>query len=142
MKTLRPLLINFSEQQKYKDQFKAAFGTDEINSTRFLQALSQFMATMVSANAPYDKYIRQEGFQFTKISWRDMQYLNNIAPLAMQQIYLPTNHFATMDLAQSGDLIKDQGREEITLNPKIEASLKFQACEMLNTPLHTCTTEN
>ncbi len=37
--------------------FKAAFGTDEINSIRMMKALSQFMVTMVSADSPYDQYI-------------------------------------------------------------------------------------
>jgi len=45
---------------KYPILFKAAFGTDEINGPRFLQALSQFMLTMVSGNSRYDKYIRKE----------------------------------------------------------------------------------
>ena len=58
------LMTKLEGQQRYKDRFKLAFGSEEINSMRFLQALSQFLATMVSANSPYDKYIRQEGFQF------------------------------------------------------------------------------
>ncbi len=45
---------------KYPPMFKAAFGTDEVNGTRFLQALSQFMLTMVSGNSRYDKWVRNE----------------------------------------------------------------------------------
>ena len=45
---------------KYPALFKAAFGTDEINGPRFLQALSQFMLTMVSGNSRYDKWVRKE----------------------------------------------------------------------------------
>jgi cytochrome c peroxidase len=41
----------------YPELFKAAFGTDEINSIRMMKALSQFMVTMVSADAPYDQYV-------------------------------------------------------------------------------------
>jgi len=44
----------------YPALFKAAFGTDEINGPRFLQALSQFMLTMVSGNSRYDKWVRKE----------------------------------------------------------------------------------
>lgn len=40
----------------YPKMFKAAFGTDEINSERMMKALSQFMMTMVSANSKYDYY--------------------------------------------------------------------------------------
>ncbi|GAB3498509.1 cytochrome c peroxidase [Spirosoma knui] len=45
---------------KYPALFKAAFGTNEINGPRFLQALTQFMLTMVSGNSRYDKWVRQE----------------------------------------------------------------------------------
>mgnify|MGYP003546503674 CR=1 FL=1 len=40
----------------YPKMFKEAFGTDEINSERFVKALSQFMMTLVSANSKYDYY--------------------------------------------------------------------------------------
>jgi len=40
----------------YPRMFKAAFGTEEINSERMMKALSQFMMTMVSANSKYDYY--------------------------------------------------------------------------------------
>lgn len=46
---------------QYPKMFNAAFGSDEINSTRFLQAMSQFMNMLVSANSRYDKYVRNEG---------------------------------------------------------------------------------
>ena len=45
---------------KYPPLFKAAFGTDKINGPRFLQALSQFMLTLVSGNSRYDKWVRKE----------------------------------------------------------------------------------
>lgn len=55
----------------YPALFKKAFGTEEINSTRFLKALSQFMVMCVSNNAKYDSvrrgqatftFIEQEGY--------------------------------------------------------------------------------
>lgn len=45
---------------EYPGLFKRAFGTEEINTARFLQAMSQFMASLVSANSRYDKYVRNE----------------------------------------------------------------------------------
>ncbi|PIF43368.1 cytochrome c peroxidase [Chryseobacterium sp. 52] len=41
---------------KYKKMFGAAFGDENITGDRILKALSQFMATMVSANSKYDLY--------------------------------------------------------------------------------------
>jgi cytochrome c peroxidase len=40
----------------YPKMFKAAFGSEEINSERMMKALSQFMMTMVSAGSRYDYY--------------------------------------------------------------------------------------
>lgn len=45
---------------QYPGMFKEVFGTEEITTARFLQSLSQFMVMLVSANSPYDRYIRNE----------------------------------------------------------------------------------
>lgn len=51
---------------KYTAMFKAAFGTEEINTSRFMKALSQFMLMCISSNSKYDKVMRKEaGFSFT-----------------------------------------------------------------------------
>lgn len=111
------IIDKLREQQKYKDQFKEAFGSDEINSTRFLQALSQFMATMVSANAPYDKYIRQEGFQFTNDQLEGHAIFKQHCSSCHATDLFTDQSFRNNGFSSEGDLIKDRGREEITLNP-------------------------
>lgn len=51
---------------KYPAMFKAAFGTEEITTARFMKALSQFMVMCISANSKYDKVMRkEEGMSFT-----------------------------------------------------------------------------
>ena len=54
------VLTKLRNSSTYPALFKAAFGTSEITGARFLQALSQFMATMVSGNSRYDKWVRKE----------------------------------------------------------------------------------
>lgn len=54
------VVAKLRKSTKYPSMFKAAFGTDEINGPRFLQALSQFMLTLVSSNSRYDKWVRKE----------------------------------------------------------------------------------
>ncbi len=44
----------------YPAQFEKAFGSSEINTERFLKALSQFMNALISDNSKYDKYLRKE----------------------------------------------------------------------------------
>lgn len=46
---------------KYTNKFKAAFGTEEINTSRLMKALSQFMLMCISSNSKYDKVMRKEG---------------------------------------------------------------------------------
>jgi len=59
--TLVNVVAKLQAQDKYKQMFKEAFGTEEITTQKMSRALAQFMGMMVSANAPYDKYMRQEG---------------------------------------------------------------------------------
>jgi cytochrome c peroxidase len=54
------VLERLRQNAQYRAMFKAAFGTEEVTTARFLQSLSQFMAMLVSANSRYDKYVRGE----------------------------------------------------------------------------------
>ncbi|MDH5604533.1 MAG: cytochrome-c peroxidase [Cyclobacteriaceae bacterium] len=47
-------ILNADEE--YSALFKVAFGIDVIDSTYVVKALNQFERTMISANAPFDKY--------------------------------------------------------------------------------------
>lgn len=49
----------------YKPLFKAAFGSEEVTGPRVLQAFSQFMNCLISANSKYDKWKRNEGQTLT-----------------------------------------------------------------------------
>lgn len=60
------VLERLRQNASYRAMFKAAFGTEEVTTARFLQSLSQFMAMLVSANSRYDKFVRGEaGGTFT-----------------------------------------------------------------------------
>ncbi len=52
--TLDNVLRKLKDGQEYSRLFYAAFGSSEINSQRMLQALSQYMGFIVSANSKYD----------------------------------------------------------------------------------------
>lgn len=54
------VIAKLRKSSRYPPLFKAAFGTEDINGPRFLQALSQFMLSLVSANSRYDKWVRKE----------------------------------------------------------------------------------
>ncbi|OZI08172.1 cytochrome-c peroxidase [Siphonobacter sp. BAB-5385] len=63
--TMANVLDKLRATKKYPLLFRKAYGTEEITTTRFLQALSQFMLTMVSANSRYDHFVRKEGVTLT-----------------------------------------------------------------------------
>jgi cytochrome c peroxidase len=46
----------------YKKMFKAAFGDENITGERILKAISQFMATMISADSKYDRMKKEKPF--------------------------------------------------------------------------------
>lgn len=59
------VLEKLRKTAKYPALFKAAYGraangSEEITTPKFLKALSQFMVTLVSANSRYDRYRRGE----------------------------------------------------------------------------------
>lgn len=67
------VLDKLRKSQQYPALFKKAFGSEEINTERFLKALSQFMLTMVSANSKYDKYMRYEGVELNETELAGME---------------------------------------------------------------------
>jgi cytochrome c peroxidase len=59
-------VVNKLRQSKqYPGLFRSAFGDSAINETMILKSLSQFMLTLVSANAKYDRVMRHDE-QFTE----------------------------------------------------------------------------
>lgn len=44
----------------YKEKFKAAFGTEEVNYERISKAVAQFVRSIVSHNSKFHKYLRNE----------------------------------------------------------------------------------
>jgi cytochrome c peroxidase len=52
--------------ESYRNQFLNAFADDRVSSEHLLEALTQFMLTMVSADSRYDKFMRKENETFSK----------------------------------------------------------------------------
>jgi len=58
--TLPNVVAKISADKNYTDQFVRAFGDDSVTPERIAMALEQFMLTMVSKDAKYDRYIGGE----------------------------------------------------------------------------------
>lgn len=112
--TLENVLRKLNQSEKYRIAFREAFQVEEIQSAQFLSALSQFMATLISANSRYDKYVRNEGGQLSG------QELSGLAIFKQKcSTCHATDLFTDGSYRNNGisnDFRYDKGREEITLN--------------------------
>jgi cytochrome c peroxidase len=59
--TVENVLMKLRAKSPYPMMFRNAFGTEEINTARFLKALSQFMSMCISSQSKYDSVQRHEG---------------------------------------------------------------------------------
>jgi cytochrome c peroxidase len=55
--TLENVVAKLSDTETYRDQFTRAFGSDEITSEKMALAMEQFMLSIVSYDAKYDRYL-------------------------------------------------------------------------------------
>jgi cytochrome c peroxidase len=58
---LKNLILRLNQNIPYKKQFEAAFQVDSISDQQLLWSLAQFLAGLISAESPYDIYIKSEG---------------------------------------------------------------------------------
>ncbi len=58
--TMTHVIDKLRNSAKYPPLFSEAFGTSEVTQERFLEAISQYLLTLVSANSKYDKHVRKE----------------------------------------------------------------------------------
>jgi cytochrome c peroxidase len=117
--SLTNVLKKIRASGQYPALFKAAFGTEEVTTERFLKALSQFMLTMVSANSRYDKYSRKEtGASLSESELRGLTlFKQNCSGCHTGELFTDQrfrNNGLRMQLANSKDF--DLGRYQITLN--------------------------
>ncbi|MFT3822298.1 MAG: cytochrome c peroxidase [Chitinophagaceae bacterium] len=58
--TINAAVAALQRTKVYPAAFQKAFGSDTITGDRITKALAQFERTLISCNAPYDKYLRGE----------------------------------------------------------------------------------
>lgn len=116
------------QDNKYKQLFREAFGSNEINSQLMLKAITQFTGFMVSANSKYDKVKRGEttfsnaeqlGYSQFQLKCASCHKEPMFTDLSYRNNGMPLNSF-----------LKDVGRMRIT--NKKEDSLKFRVPTLRN----------
>ncbi|MBK7884491.1 MAG: cytochrome-c peroxidase [Chitinophagaceae bacterium] len=122
------VLNKLKNDAAYPPMFAAAFGDAQINSQRMLKALAQFMGSMVSANAKYDKVMRGET-AFTISEQNGYNTFKQKCASCHTEPLFTDNSFRNNGLAVNNQL-HDFGRMMITNNTA--DSLKFKVPSLRN----------
>ncbi len=98
----------------YPGLFNKAYGTTEINSTRFLKAISQFMVMCVSSNSKYDSVMRNQGVSFTAEEEQGYVLFKQKCNSCHAEPLFTDYSFRNNGLGIS--MVNDMGRYLVTLN--------------------------
>ncbi|MEY3421778.1 MAG: hypothetical protein RIR48_2074 [Bacteroidota bacterium] len=116
------VLRKLNSSSQYRMLFKQAFKTDSITSKEFLQAFSQFMVAMISANSRYDKYVRNEGEVLTADELSGLNIFKQKCSSCHATDLFTDGSYRNNGIAN--DFRFDKGREEITLNESDKGKFK------------------
>lgn len=120
-----------TKQVDYPKMFKAAFGSDSITADRMMQALSQFMMTMVSATSRYDYFLRGDAAALTVQEKDGLSIFKQKCASCHAGELFTDQKFRNNGLTPNR--INDQGRYTITLNA--DDRLKFKVPSLRNVGL-------
>lgn len=121
---------------QYRSLFKAAYGSEEVTSDRFLKALSQYMLTLVSATSKYDKYTRNEGVQFSEQELSGLQLFKANCSVCHRGELFTDQSFRNNGLPPNPFVpIPDLGRYNISQKP--EDKNKFRVPSLRNIAITT-----
>ncbi len=126
--TVENVLNKLKQDEDYRKKFKAAFGTEEINSQLMLKSLSQFMGMLVSANSKYDK-VKNGTATFTDAEQRGYTVFQLKCAACHKEPLFTDQSFRNTGLP-ADDFLKDIGRMRISNNR--EDSLKFKVPTLRN----------
>jgi cytochrome c peroxidase len=129
--TMPEIIAILKADAKYKQLFDAAYGDEHITSQRIVNAIKQFVLSMVSANSKYDKVRRglesfsvyeELGYQTFKAKCASCHIEPLFTDLSFKNIGLPVDPHLT-----------DYGRMRVTGNKA--DSLKFRVPSLRNVDL-------
>ena len=126
--TLENVLIKLKSDTAYPNLFKAAFGTEEINSQRMLKALAQFTGSIVSSNSKYDKVLKGEA-TFTYAEENGYNLFKAKCAACHKEPLFTDNSFRNNGL-EINTFLNDYGRMKITGDAK--DSLTFKVPSLRN----------
>lgn len=112
----------------YKKMFKAAFGDDYITGSRILKAISQFMATMISADSRYDR-MKKGMTAFTVEETKGMALFQNKCSACHSGELFTDESYRNTGMYYNTQF-KDRGRYRVTLDENDD--MKFRVPSLRN----------
>ncbi len=112
--TLERVLIKLNADPVYRRKFYLAFGDSAVGTKNLLNALTQFMLTLVSANSKYDSVMRKEAnVRFTSAEKRGYRiYKKNCSGCHTEPLFT-NNEFRSNGMSVYRSL-NDMGRMGVT----------------------------
>lgn len=126
--SLPEIVSKLSADANYKKLFKAAFGDDNITGERILKALSQFMATMISADSKYDKMKKGTATFTDEENQGYMLFQNKCASCHSGELFTDESYRNTGMYYNSQ--FDDRGRYRVTLD--WNDNMKFRVPSLRN----------
>lgn len=122
------VVSKLNADSQYKRLFKEAFGEEQITGKKILQALSQFMVTMISADSKYDRY--KKGLtDFTADEKQGMALFNNKCASCHSGELFTDQTFRNTGMYYNPQL-DDRGRYRVTLD--WNDNMKFRVPSLRN----------
>ncbi|MFD2863197.1 cytochrome-c peroxidase [Mucilaginibacter antarcticus] len=128
--SLENVMAKLKGVAKYPAMFKAAFGTEDIITARFMKSLSQFMLMCISANSRYDRVIRKEGAAFTADEQAGYELFKSKCSSCHSEPLFTDNGFRNNGLAPSA--INDVGLYTATLQQTDKYKFKVPSLRNLS----------
>ncbi|RXR19010.1 c-type cytochrome [Flavobacterium amnicola] len=126
--SLENVVVKLQNSKKYPLLFEKAFGTKKITGQFTLKALSQFVVSLTTTNAKYDK-VMQIKASFSEMEKKGYSLFKKNCATCHQEPLFTSDSFENNGLPKDS-FLNDLGRMKISQNPK--DSLQFKVPTLRN----------
>ncbi len=128
--TLSEVIRRLTVNDDYLLRFKKVYGTDQITTSKIMNALTQFTRLLISCNSKYDQVMRKEkGISFTDQEQNGLLIFRRHCASCHQEPLFTSKEFQSNGLPVNQEY-KDYGRFSIT--GRVQDSLKFMIPTLRN----------
>lgn len=110
----------------YVDAFRDVFGTPYITIEQVGQAIAAYERTVVTTDSPFDRYARGDNAALTPLEREGLEIFNGKGHCTSCHWgpNFSDGRFHNLGVPQTGPLATDDGRYEVTKNPKDKGAFK------------------